>query len=93
MSSLQNHNQYPKDLARKVNLMSPLAIQIANRWMMGWPETVMALISQGEYLPALTRQEHEERKVLAESTVTHLAQHEIVQESGLSLAPPSPTTT
>jgi len=50
---------------------------------------VESLIQSNEYLAALQTQEKQERQVLAESTATHLARHEIVQESGLSLAPPT----
>lgn len=91
MQTLYRPQSYPTPVRRKIGLMPPLATEIANRWMMGWPERVEALIESGEYLPALTEQEKAERDVLANETARHLARHEIVQEWGLSLEPPSPS--
>lgn len=92
MQTLYKPGQYPADLARKLKLMSPLAVEIANRWALGWPEQVKALISLGQYLPALQSQEEQEREVLSNPGNSHLARHEIAQEYGLSLAPPEPAT-
>ena len=89
MQTLYKPTMYPADVRRKINLMSPLTIEIANRWALGWPETVSSLIASGEYLAALTTQEAKERDALIQPGNSHLARHEIVQESGLSLAPPS----
>lgn len=88
MDPIVNPQTYPPEILRKVQTMPPLGRSIANRWMMGWPDRVKALLKAGEYLPALQAQEQAERDALAESTARHLAQHEIVQEAGLSLAPP-----
>ena len=40
--------------------MSQTAIEIANRWMLGWPKTVKGLIATREYLEALKYQEEGE---------------------------------
>jgi hypothetical protein len=72
--------------------MSPLATEIANRWMMGWSERVKVLIAVNEYLPVLVAQESEEREILASSTSKHLARYELVQEMGLTLEPPMTST-
>jgi len=93
MQTLYNPSQYPKELQARLNLMPPLAIEIANRWMLGWPKTVKGLIEANQYLDALTTQEQQEREVLSQQGNNHLARHEIVQEYGLNLAPPTPTTT
>ena len=42
--------------------------------------------------PYSTTQEQQEREVLSQPGNSHLARHEIVQEYGLNLAPPAPTT-
>jgi hypothetical protein len=89
MQSLYNHKRYPVEIARKVNLLSPLAISIANRWMLGWPDSVAALIATGEYLDALVRQEVEERRALAEPGLDHLSSWEKSEVMGLCQSPPS----
>ena len=43
----------------------------------------------GIYLEVLTNQEQQEREALSQPGMNHLARHEIVQEMGLSLAPPA----
>lgn len=89
MQALYKPNQYPPEIRAKLKLMPPLAIEIANRWMLGWPKAVQELIEAGQYLEALRNQESEEREVLSNPGNSHLARHEIVQEYGLSLSPPS----
>lgn len=89
MQALYKPNQYPQEIRAKLKLMTPLAIEIANRWMLGWPKAVQELIEAGQYLEALRNQESEEREVLSNPGNSHLARHEIVQEYGLSLSPPS----
>lgn len=92
MQSLHSPSSYPTPVRRKLELMPPLAVEIANRWMLGWPERVKALLSTGEFLPALKAQEETEREVLANETAKHLARHEVMQEHGLSPAPPMTST-
>ena len=92
MQALYKPSQYPKEIQGKLRLMPPLAIEIANRWALGWPETVQALLESGEYLQALISQEKQEREVLSNPGNSHLARHEIAQEYGLSLSPPEATS-
>ena len=92
MQSLYNPSLYPPELRQKISKMSQTAIEIANRWALGWPQTVKGLIEANQYLDALTTQEQQEREVLSQPGNSHLARHEIVQEYGLNLAPPAPTT-
>ena len=89
MQSLYNIKQYPKEIQTELKLATPLAIEIANRWLLGWPEAVTALIDSGQYLTALENQQQQEREALTQPGYTHLARHEIVQELGLSLSPPA----
>lgn len=90
METLYKPNLYPKEIREQISQMPPLSIEIANRWALGWPETVKELIQAGEYLEALMRQEAEERNILSRADARNLARHEIIQEFGLSLSPPSP---
>lgn len=90
IESLVSPKAYPPEVGAQVVALSPLAVAIANRWMLGWPTTVKALLAAGSYLPALRRQEQQEREVLADNQLQHLARHELMELTGLSPAPPSP---
>ena len=92
MQALYKPAAYPKEVHAKLLKMPPLAIEIANRWLLGWPQAVKALLESGQYLQALTSQEQQEREVLSNPGNSHLARHEIVQEYGLSLSPPEATS-
>lgn len=89
MQALYSPKRYPPELSRRINAMSPLAISIANRWMLGWPEAVKALIASGEYLDALKEQAAQERKAMDEPGLHHLSSWEKAEVMGLSQAPPS----
>lgn len=89
MEELYRSKTYSPEIRAAIKKLPPLATEIANRWMLGWPGAVKALLESGEYLAALKEQERQERKVLAEPGNSHLARHEIAQEYGLSLAPPT----
>jgi len=41
-------NRYPKEIQKKLKYAKPLTIEIANRWVLGWPEAVTALIESGQ---------------------------------------------
>jgi len=93
MTNLYNQKAYPQEIANEIQKMLPLATQIANRWMLGWPKTVKALIASGEYLEALTiQEEEEERKALSDPSLNHLSSWEKAEVMGLTQAPPSPST-
>ena len=89
MQTLYKPTMYPAEIRRKLSLMPLLAIEIANRWALGWPQDVQALIAAGIYLQVLKDQEQQELHVLTQPGTNHLARHEIVQEFGLSLCPPT----
>ncbi len=93
MQTLYKPRQYPNGLATQISRLPPLTIEIANRWALGWPKQVKALVASGEYLDALKAQKQTERELLSKPGNSHLARHEIVQEYGLSLSPPEATTT
>lgn len=88
MQEIYKPSQYPKGTLAKLKLMPPLAIEIANRWALGWPKRVQALIQSGEYIIGLRAAEKRERDVLCNPNLSHLARHEIVELYGLSMAPP-----
>ena len=83
---------YPAPLRGKVAAMSQTAIEIANRWMLGWPETVKGLIASGEYLDALQEQEQKEVAVKLDNSLSHLSSWEKNEVMGLTAAPPEPIT-
>jgi len=93
MQTLYKPRQYPNGLSTQISRLPPMAIEIANRWALGWPKQVKALVASGEYLDALKAQEQTERELLSKPGNGHLARHEVVQEYGLSLSPPEATTT
>lgn len=92
MQALYRVNRYPADVRERVAELPPLAVDIANRWMLGWPARVEALISAGEFIIALTHQERAERAAYLSSGNAHLARHEIADLYGLSPAPPKCST-
>ena len=89
MQQLYRPNSYPAQIKAELSSLPPLATEIANRWMMGWPKRVKALIEANEFLPALKEQEDAERTAYSSPGNRHLARHEIVQMYGLSDAPPT----
>lgn len=89
MQSLYNPRQYTPELRQTLDHMSDTAIEIANRWAQGWPQTVKELIASGEYLDALKAQEHEEIRVKLEPGLSHLSSWEKAQEYGLCQHPPA----
>ena len=92
MQSLYKPSQYPPELREALDRMSGTAIEIANRWALGWPQTVKELIASGEYLDALKAQEHEEIRVKLEPGLSHLSSWEKAQEYGLCQHPPAATS-
>jgi hypothetical protein len=90
MQAIHNPQQYPPETLAELKRMPALAIEIANRWALGWPQTVKALVESGEYIDALKSQESQERDVLSSPGNSHLARHEVAEMYGLSLKPPSP---
>lgn len=90
MPALYSPKVYPPEIRSKLEAMPSLAIEIANRWLLGWPKATKALIADGTYLDLLTAQEEKERDVLLNATgMTHLARHEIAEMHGLSPKPPN----
>lgn len=89
MQELYNPKAYPQSVRDAMEQMPALATEIANRWMLGWPESVKTLLARGVYLTLLTEQEAKERQAYLEPGNSHLARHEIAELYGLNPAPPA----
>ena len=50
MQPLYRPESYPVPVRAELTQLSPLATEIANRWMMGWPKTVKSLLDLNEFL-------------------------------------------
>lgn len=90
MTDLYRPQSYPPEARAKLERMRSQALKIANRWMMGWPKRVKALLDSGQYLELLESQTEIEVNALANPHTSHLAGHEIAELYGLSLKPPAP---
>lgn len=85
-----NEAANPAGIRKALDDASRIKIQIANRWMLGWPGRVQALIKAGDYLPALEARYQAELDALADNADPTLAEHEKVELAGLSLECPLP---
>lgn len=83
---------YPAPLRRQIEQMSLTAMEIANRWALGWPNRVKELIKTGEYLEALQIQEQKEIQVKLDPWGNHLSSWEKAEVFGLTMAPPATET-
>jgi hypothetical protein len=64
-------------------------MEIANRWMIGWPKRVVNLIVQDAYEDAFQYQLLQEQDAIARaSNLSNIAPVEVVVMSGLNLEPP-----
>lgn len=89
MQELVMRAKYNPDVAAKIEAMGAVAVAIANRWIMGWPQRVAALLKGGTYLEQLDAQAEQERMVLAnEANLRHLSRHEVLQIYEIREAPP-----
>lgn len=85
---LVNEKAYPPEILQEVRDMGRIGWQIADRWMLGWPKRVQALIKKHQYLPALRAQREAELDALAENADNWLSETEKAQLAGLSLECP-----
>lgn len=90
MEELTSRKIYAPDVATKIELMGAMAVSIANRWMMGWPDRVKALLTAGTYLDSLKLQTDQESEILvSEANLRHLARREILQMYEIRESPPT----
>ncbi len=93
MEELSSRKTYPPHVATSIEAMGALAISIANRWKMGWPARVKALLVDGSYLEFLETQVDEEQRILAnEANLRHLSRREILQIYEIRESPPQIAT-
>lgn len=89
MQSLYNADIYPDEVRELILESGQLGIEIANRWMIGWPKRVVNLIVQEAYEDAFEYQLLQEQDAIARaSNLSNIAPVEVVVMSGLSLEPP-----
>jgi hypothetical protein len=89
MQSLYNPDIYPDQVREMILQKGQLGIEIANRWMMGWPKRVVNLLIQDMYEDSFQYQLLQEQEVIARaSNLGNLAPIEFIVMSGLSLEPP-----
>lgn len=88
MQDLYKLKEYPEDL-RSLITQSRMGIELANRWMLGWPEKVQALIEAQEYQAAFEMQFGQETEAEANAAqYNHLSSWEKQELAGLSASPP-----
>lgn len=88
MQDLYKPKKYPEAL-RSLITQSRMGIELANRWMLGWPEKVQALIESQEYQAAFEMQLGQEIEAEANAAqYNHLSNWEKQELAGLSASPP-----
>lgn len=89
MQSLYNADIYPDQVREMILQSGQIGIEIANRWMVGWPKRVVNLLIEDMYEDVFQYQLLQEQDVMARaSNLSHLAPIEVIVMSGLSLEPP-----
>lgn len=89
MEKLLNSNAYSPETAGKIETMDAMAVSIANRWMMGWPDRVSALLKAGTYVGCLESQLGLEKEILAnEAHLRHLSRREVLEIYEIKESPP-----
>lgn len=90
MEALCNREVYGADVALWIEGMGTIAVSIANRWQMGWPERVQVLLDRRIYQVNLDAQVTKEKDILAEAGhLQHLSNHEILQMYEIKESPPT----
>lgn len=88
MANLHNPGLYTTWELECIQGMSSYAVELANRWAIGWPERVRALVGTGEYMHLLIRQEYMERDALCWAHANQRKVEDVFLSRGLSMAPP-----
>lgn len=90
MEDLTDRRAYPAAVATEIEARGTMSVSIANRWKMGWPDRVAALLKAGTYLSCLDTQVDQENDILAnQANLQHLARHEILQMYEIKESPPA----
>lgn len=89
MQNLYKPNEYPENL-RELITQSRMGIELANRWMLGWQDRVIALIAAQEYQAAFEMQLEQEIEAEANAAqYSHLSSWEKQEVMGLRKSPPA----
>lgn len=89
MQELVMRNIYGPELADKIQWQGTIMISVANRWTMGWPTRVAAMVATRTYWASLAAQTELELDVLADARhLQHLSHREILQRSEIRESPP-----
>jgi hypothetical protein len=89
MEELTRRKAYTAEIATEIEARGAMAVSIANRWNIGWPDRVTSLLKSGTYLSCLDSQVDQEKAILAnEANLRHLARHEILQIYEIRESPP-----
>lgn len=87
MQPLYQPQNYPDELSNLV-VQSRIGIELANRWMLGWPDRVTALIEAREYQVAFEMQLEQEIEAEANAAqYNHLSSWEKREVLGLRESP------
>ncbi len=87
MQPLYQPQSYPDEL-RNLVVQSRIGIELANRWMLGWPDRVTALIEAQEYQVAFEMQlEQEIEAEVNAAQYNHLSSWEKREVLGLRESP------
>jgi len=91
LEDLYKREMYGLKLAERIETEGSIAVSIANRWALGWPERVADLLKDKQrYLVNLLSQTDRELDVLAEAVnMNHLSHSEIMQMHGVQEFPPT----
>lgn len=85
-----NEEMYGETLALMIRQHGRVAWEIADRWMLGWPDRVQALLTSGTLLECMIDQVDKEVDVLIDvpENEKHLAAHERLKLAGIPPYPP-----
>lgn len=86
MQELYSPKTYPQEIKAELKAMSPLSIEIANRWLRLFTETSEST-DRGEPVSASTQGAGRSGGMSLSQNGQHLARHEIAELYGLDSAP------
>ena len=90
LEELYKREIYGPELAEKIETMGFITVSIANRWALGWPDRVKAMLEAKTYLASLEQQTEAEVDMVAEAVgMGHLSHSELMKMHDLPEAPPA----
>ena len=88
MIKLHNEEIYGQTLADKITAQGCYTVAVANRWALGWPTRVRAMLDGQVYFQWLIDQANTEKDILAdEPNLQHLSEREILELHCVQTAP------